>query len=109
MVIGGHGQYATALWNATLDTWPLDAPDGPHLKLVAPATITIGNQRLALSTACLAASDERFCAEGQANPRGEWNAKGTATRLPLKPLGRGLPGPPEVHGFLEMQLKAARQ
>ncbi|MGH8262753.1 MAG: translocation/assembly module TamB domain-containing protein [Steroidobacteraceae bacterium] len=107
MVIGGHGQYATALWNATLDTWTVDAPDGPHLKLAAPATITLGNQRLALSTACLAANNERFCAEGQSNPRGEWNAKATATRLPLKLLGRGLPGRPEFDGFLEMQLNAA--
>ena len=105
--LGGHGRYAPKSWNATLDHWTLDAPGGPHMTLAAPAALTIAAERIELTAACLAAGDERFCAQGHLSAPDEWKLQASATRMPLKLFGRGLPGRPEFDGYLAMQLDAA--
>ncbi|HZF17187.1 MAG TPA: translocation/assembly module TamB domain-containing protein [Steroidobacteraceae bacterium] len=109
MALGGQGHYAAPLWNASLDRWTLDEPDGPHLKLAAPAAISIGVDQLSLTSACLAAEEERFCAAGTLTPLGAWKLTASAVRMPLKALGRGLPGRPEFDGYLAMLLDASAQ
>jgi translocation and assembly module TamB len=105
--LGGHARYAPRSWLATLDHWTLDAPDGPHMTLAAPASITIGAERIELTSACLAAGDERFCAQGDLSAPDRWKLQASAIRMPLKLFGRGLPGRPEFDGYLAMQLQAA--
>jgi translocation and assembly module TamB len=106
MVLGGHGHYAADVWTAGLERWTLDAPDGPHMKLTAPAQLMVGGDRLKLTTACIAADDGRFCAEGDLDEPGAWEIKASARSMPLKLLGQGLPGRPEFSGHLAMQLNA---
>ena len=105
--LGGHGRYSADIWTAGVERWTLDSPDGPHMKLVAPAQLTVGSKVLGLTTACLAADSERFCADGNLDAQGAWALKASATRLPLKLLGRGVPGGPEFEGHLAMQVNAA--
>jgi translocation and assembly module TamB len=106
MELGGHGHYAAGLWTAGLERWTLDARDGPHMKLSAPAQLMVGSDRLKLTTACVAGDGERFCAEGNLDERGAWDLKASAASLPLNLLGQGLPGRPEFSGHLAMQLNA---
>jgi len=106
MELGGHGHYAANVWTAGLERWTLDAPDGPHMKLAAPAQLMVGSDRLMLTTACIAADDERFCAEGNLHALGAWELKASAKSMPLKLLGQGLPGRPEFSGHLAMQVNA---
>ncbi len=107
MTLGGRGRYAAHLWTTTLDTWSLDDPEGPHLKLAAPAAFSLGIDRIALTSACLAAGDERFCTAGTLTPQGSWKLTASASRMPLKALGRGLPGRPEFDGLLALKLDAS--
>lgn len=107
MTLGGRGHYASHLWTTTLDKWSLDAPDGLHLQLVAPAALTLGVDQAVLTSACIAAEDERFCTAGSLTPQGSWKLTASASRMPLKALGRGLPGRPEFDGLLALQLDAS--
>jgi len=107
MKLGGHARYSPGLWTAMLEQWTLDGTDGPHLKLAAPAGLTIGRGQLSLSPACLVAEPERLCAQGNLDTTGIWQIKAWAERLPLKALGPGLPGRPEFDGSLAMQIAAS--
>ena len=104
--LGGRGRYAAGLWTTALSNWTLDAGDSPHMTLVAPATLTIGSDQLGLTPACLAANDERFCAEGALNADGLWELKASAVRMPLRFLGSYLAAQPQFGGYLAMQVDA---
>jgi translocation and assembly module TamB len=107
--LGGHAHYAQKAWSGTLDHWTLDAPDGPHMTLAAPASLTIGSERMELSSACLQAGEERLCAQGALTQPDHWNLQASATRMPLKVFGRRLLGRPELDGYIGMQLAASSE
>jgi translocation and assembly module TamB len=107
MELGGRARYAPKVWTAGLERSTLDATGMPHMQLVAPAVLTIGSDQLGLTSACLAANDERFCAEGHLDAQGVWALKGSAVRMPLNALGHGLPGQPEFDGHLALQVAAS--
>ena len=107
VTVRGQGAWIDSRFTLQMQEVTAVGPRTPAWRLEQQTSVSMSEDDVALSPACIVAEQRRVCLEGRWRRAGDWSLHAKTDAFPLDTLGKQTPGRMRYHGLLTVDAKAS--